>query len=77
MKRLDFIENSFKNIYNSPDKEIMKPVSVEKPKKLEHEDKLKQIRDILASQKGSDEKLKDIEDIVKESNPSDGKNQAN
>jgi len=63
MKRLDFIEHSFKSIYTTPtikgNDEIKEEVIEEK-----FEDQIKQIKDILKSDKESEEKLKDIERIV-------------
>jgi len=63
MKRLDFIEHSFKSIYTTPtikeNDEIKEEVIEEK-----FEDQIKQIKYILKSDKGNEEKLKDIERIV-------------
>lgn len=63
MKRLDFIEHSFKSIYTTPtlkeNDQIKEEVTEEK-----FEEQIKQIKDILKSDKGNEEKLKDIESIV-------------
>eukprot|EP00090_Calanus_glacialis_P038480 TRINITY_DN6712_c0_g1_i2.p1 TRINITY_DN6712_c0_g1~~TRINITY_DN6712_c0_g1_i2.p1 ORF type:complete len:1800 (-),score=429.51 TRINITY_DN6712_c0_g1_i2:80-5020(-) len=68
MKRLDFIEHSFKTIYTSPNtKEDEDPAAAEPIKSVE--DKMRQIREILTSQADSEEKLKAIEEIVKECSP--------
>eukprot|EP00092_Neocalanus_flemingeri_P032730 GFUD01035600.1.p1 GENE.GFUD01035600.1~~GFUD01035600.1.p1 ORF type:complete len:3081 (-),score=832.05 GFUD01035600.1:233-9475(-) len=77
MKRLDFIEHSFKSIYPPNGKEETKPLAIEELKKLDFEDKINQIRQILASQKDSDKKLKDIDDIVNEASSHDEKDHRN
>jgi len=76
MKRLNFIEHSFKTIYTSNTSLAIEeediPDVVEPVKENKIEDKLELIRKILTSKKGSEEKLKAIEDVVKETSPARG-----
>ena len=59
MKRLDFIENSFKTIYS----EESEPPAIEN-KEDSLEKKMMRIREVLSVQSTSDEKIKEIERIL-------------
>ena len=72
MKRLDFIEHSFKTIYSEDSKT---PAIEIKEDSLE--EKMRKIQEILSSENSSDKKIKQIEKICQKNNQQDYSSQDN
>ena len=72
MKRLDFIEHSFKTIYS----EDSKPPAIE-IREDSLEEKMRKIQEILGSENNSDDKIKQIEKIIQKNCQQDHSSQDN